>query len=257
MDLIWEDYDILKVIARQTAGFLALQHADSVLSASKQLRAMDQMSAFVVHDLKTINAQLGLLLRNAQRHRTNPAFIDDMLKTTENAVSRMTKLVDQLRAKHHTTNAVDVDLISVIAQVLRDRAQQRPAPVLESSIASLRVRADHEQLRAVLGHLVQNAQDATSADGSVRIEIEVTPVWANVTVSDTGHGMAPDFINNELFTPFATTKGVTGIGVGAYQSREYIRAIGGDVSVRSQQGVGTEFMIRLPVAAAQHSEAVA
>ena len=53
MQLIWEDYDILKIVARQTAGFLALHHADGVLSASKQLRAMDQMSAFVVHDLKT------------------------------------------------------------------------------------------------------------------------------------------------------------------------------------------------------------
>jgi putative PEP-CTERM system histidine kinase len=257
MNLIWEDYDILKVIARQTAGFLALHHADGVLSASKQLRAMDQMSAFVVHDLKTVNAQLGLLLHNAERHRTNPAFIDDMLKTTENAVNRMTKLVDQLRAKDLTTAAADVDLISVIDEVIRDRSTQQPSPVLENSAASITIRADHEQLRAVLGHVIQNAQDATAANGTVRVRVDVTPVWATVTVTDSGHGMAPEFIDNELFAPFVTTKGVAGIGVGAYQCREYIRALGGDVSVRSQRGVGTEFTLRMPLIAKRNAEAVA
>jgi putative PEP-CTERM system histidine kinase len=257
MNLIWEDYDILKIIARQTAGFLALHHADGVLSASKQLRAMDQMSAFVVHDLKTVNAQLGLLLKNAERHRTNPAFIDDMLKTTENAVHRMTKLVDQLRTKDHASAATEVDLIPIIDQVVRDRAEQSPQPILENFVDSIIVRADRERLSSVVGHVVQNAQDATADDGTVRVRIDATPVWAIVTVTDTGHGMAPEFIDNELFAPFATTKGVAGIGVGAYQCREYIRALGGDVTVRSQSGVGTEFTLRLPLALARDVEAVA
>ena len=257
MTLIWEDYDILKIIARQTAGFLALHHADSVLSASKQLRAMDQMSAFVVHDLKTVNAQLSLLLRNAERHRTNPAFIDDMLKTTEHAVSRMTKLVDQLRAKDRESVATEVDLISVVEQVVRDRAQQRPEPVLENLVTTLTIRADRERLSSVLGHVVQNAQDATTDSGVVRVRVDTTPVWATVVVTDTGHGMAQEFIDNELFAPFATTKGVAGIGIGAFQCREYVRALGGDVSVRSQTGVGTEFTLRLPLAHATNGQVTA
>jgi putative PEP-CTERM system histidine kinase len=247
MQLIWEDYDILKIVARQTAGFLALHHADSVLSASKQLRAMDQMSAFVVHDLKTINAQLGLLLRNAERHRANPAFIDDMLKTTENAVVRMTKLVDQLRQKDPAATSANVDLIELVNQVVHDRASQAPSPVMEHCATSITVRADPERLAAVLGHVVQNAQDATPERGAVSIRVETSSVWALVTVTDTGHGMTAQFIDNELFAPFATTKGVAGIGVGAFQCREYARAIGGDVSVKSQTGVGTEFTIRLPL----------
>jgi len=60
-----------------------------------------------------------------------------------------------------------------------------------------------------------------------------------------------------LFVPFVTTKGVAGIGVGAYQCREYIRALGGDVSVRSQRGVGTEFTLRMPLIAKRNAEAVA
>jgi signal transduction histidine kinase len=76
-------------------------------------------------------------------------------------------------------------------------------------------------------------------------------------VTDTGHGMTADFLDNELFAPFSTTKGVAGIGVGAYQCREYIRALGGDVSVRSQVGIGTELTVRLPIAVAATQEAVA
>ena len=215
------------------------------------------MSAFVVHDLKTVNAQLSLLLRNAERHRTNTVFIDDMLKTVDNAVNRMTKLTDQLRAKDKTSATVDVDLVSLIDQVIHDRAEQRPAPVLENSIAPVTIRADRERLSAVLSHVVQNGQDATAEDGTVRVRVDITSVWAIVTVTDTGHGMAPEFIDNELFAPFATTKGVAGIGIGAYQCREYVRTLGGDVSVRSQTAVGTEFTLRLPLATSRNAEVVA
>ena len=257
MTLIWEDYDILKIIARQSAGFLALHHADSELSASKQLRAMDQLSAFVVHDLKTVSAQLGLLLRNAERHRNNPAFIDDMLKTTENAVGRMNKLVDQLRSKDQVTVEHELNLVTVISEAVKARSTQDPVPQFETFMNPLPIRADSERLSSVIAHVIQNAQDATTADGTVRIRVGATSVWAVVVITDTGHGMTADFLDNELFAPFSTTKGVAGIGVGAYQCREYIRALGGDVSVRSQVGIGTEFTMRLPIAMAATEEAVA
>jgi len=246
LNLIWEDYDILKVVARQTAGFLALHYADSVLSASKQLRAMDQLSAFVMHDLKTVTAQLSLLLANAERHRSNPAFIDDMLKTTEHAVGRMTKLLDQLRSKDHPGTDSEWELVPIIEQVVHERSSQVPEPTLQPCASRVTITADRERLAAVLAHVVQNAQDATGADGNVRIAVDANPVWAIITVADTGHGMTQEFIDNELFAPFSTTKGVAGIGIGAYQCREYVRSLGGDVSVRSQQGIGTQFTLRLP-----------
>jgi len=141
--------------------------------------------------------------------------------------------------------------------VVKDRAAQAPVPQLETFIPFLSVRADAERLRSVIAHVIQNAQDATEADGTVRVRIDSTPVWAVVTVTDTGHGMSAEFLDTELFAPFATTKGVAGIGVGAYQCREYLRSLGGDVSVRSQIGVGTEFTLRLPLRIADSKEAVA
>ena len=52
---------------------------DMVLSDAQQLNALNRVSAFIVHDVKTTSAQLSLLLENAQRHKGNPAFIEDVL----------------------------------------------------------------------------------------------------------------------------------------------------------------------------------
>ena len=60
-------------------------------------------------------------------------------------------------------------------------------------------------------------------------------------------GMAVEFVENQLFQPFESTKGITGMGIGAYQTREYVRSIGGDVQVSSVPGAGTQFMLRLPL----------
>jgi signal transduction histidine kinase len=66
------------------------------------------------------------------------------------------------------------------------------------------------------------------------------------------------FIRERLFRPFDTTKGDTGMGVGAHDSREYIRALGGDIGVTSTPGKGTVFRISLPVAStAQRSDRMA
>jgi signal transduction histidine kinase len=68
---------------------------------------------------------------------------------------------------------------------------------------------------------------------------------AHLQVIDEGMGMDEEFVRNRLFKPFDTTKGAKGMGIGAYQAREYIRSLGGDVEVQSAPGSGTNFSIRL------------
>lgn len=247
MDLIWEDYDILKVIARQATAFLALQQADAELTASEQLRAMHQLSAFVVHDLKTVSAQLSLMLGNAARHKANPAFVDDMLKTTENAVTRMNKLLAQLRDRQSVAPGATCRLDDVTHEAVSRRREQLPVPIVAGAVNGIELAADHARLVDVITHVIQNAQDATPKDGSVTVELGQDRSWATIAVRDTGTGMTPEFMEQSLFVPFATTKGVSGIGIGAYQSREYLRSIGGDLTVRSQVGKGSEFVLRIPM----------
>jgi signal transduction histidine kinase len=88
----------------------------------------------------------------------------------------------------------------------------------------------------------------------VTVELGLDRTWATLAVRDSGSGMTREFVEQSLFVPFATTKGVSGIGIGAYQSREYLRSIGGDLTVRTEAGKGSEFVLRIPLLASQRAE---
>jgi putative PEP-CTERM system histidine kinase len=215
---------------------------------------MDQLSAFIVHDLKTVNAQLALLAKNAPRHRDNPAFIDDMLSTVENAVQRTGRLVDQLRQRTDAPPTQQFNLRELLESVVAERSSQAPVPALTVTDDSVVVSGDAGKLTSALAHIVQNAQDATGNNGEVGIELSHDEQWITVDVCDDGCGMTREFINSKLFRPFTTTKGLAGIGIGAYQCREYIRGLGGDVAVASKPGKGTRFTLRLPQASRDTTE---
>ena len=70
---------------------------------------------------------------------------------------------------------------------------------------------------------------------------------AKITSTDTGFGMGSGFIRERLFRPFDSTKCSQSMGIGAYQARNYVRTLGGQMEVTSEVGVGTPFSVRLPV----------
>jgi putative PEP-CTERM system histidine kinase len=203
------------------------------------------MSAFVVHDLKNIVAQLSLMLKNAERHRENPEFQKDMLMTVEHSVERMKQLMMQLREGATPVDAPHgVDLATVIGRIQRAKSDQQPVPEirLEEKVAA---KGHEDRLERVIGHLVQNAIDATNKDGRVWIRLAKQDGLALVEVGDTGHGMTPDFVRERLFKPFQTTK-AAGMGIGAYESFQYVQELGGRVQVDSTPNVGTHVRLLLP-----------
>lgn len=253
--LTWEDYILLTLIARQSSGFIALREADRELADADKLRSFNQVSAFIVHDVKTISSQLSLLIANAEKHKTNPAFVDDMIATVDNAVERMQKLLKQL-SEGDTQGGETVDLRTELEHTLQSFQRQSPAPELRLPDDPVGVRADPSKLRSAVGHLIQNALEAANlnANGSrcqprVAVQLVAHAPWAEITVEDSGPGMDTRFIESKLFQPFTSTKGVAGMGVGAYQARSYVRSLGGDVSVDSRPGHGSRFTIRLPLIA--------
>lgn len=247
--LDWEDYDVLRLAARQTAGFLALEQAAQLLNETERLNTYNRLSAFVVHDLKTIAAQLGLLIENADRHKRNPAFVDDMIATTANALGRMERLLKQFREQGD--GPIDaIELSSLLRTTLENFANHTPKPDLSAPLGPVSVRADPARLSSVINHTVENAIEATDPQGSVTVRLAEDNAWAEITVEDSGAGMTPEFVEQELFKPFHSTKGVMGMGIGAYQAREYLRSLGGDVDVVSATGRGTRFTMRIPRSAA-------
>lgn len=251
VELNWENFDLIKVVARQSCNLLAQADAQHRLSRAMQFEAVSKASAFMVHDLKTLIAQLSLLVKNAPKHRNNPAFIDDMINTTEHAVRKMSNLVDHIRkpAGLEDTDYQSIDLSELARGLVTQYSHQSPAPTLVGNPLPAMVRADYEQLRSVLGHLIQNAQDATPPTGEITLNVKRARGSVVLFIQDTGSGMSEEFINTSLFKPFESTKGLTGMGIGAYQAREYVQQLGGNIDVTSEPGVGSCFTVRIPLEA--------
>ncbi|MFV8571109.1 XrtA/PEP-CTERM system histidine kinase PrsK [Marinobacter sp. SBS5] len=247
--LNWENFDLIKVVARQTCNLLAQADAQNRLSRAMQFEAVSKASAFMVHDLKTLIAQLSLLVKNAPKHRGNPAFIDDMISTTDHAVRKMSNLVDHIRKPTAPNNEHrrDVDLTEVVRELIDTNSSRTPAPRLLGNPPDILVCAEQEQLRSVLGHLIRNAQDATPPDGEISLNLKTAKGSVVLFIQDTGTGMTDEFIRTKLFKPFESTKGLTGMGIGVYQAREYIQELGGNIAVTSEPGVGSCFTVRIPL----------
>tara|TARA_Y100001001_G_scaffold124300_1_gene122697 strand:+ start:579 stop:2714 length:2136 start_codon:yes stop_codon:yes gene_type:complete len=250
LELNWENFDLIKVVARQACNLLAQADAQHRLSRAMQFEAVSKASAFMVHDLKTVIAQLSLLVKNAPKHRNNPAFIDDMINTTEHAVRKMTNVVEHIRRPNTDDGdeCKSVNLTELINDLVVLHQHQSPVPQLEEPLPIATVKADSERLRSVLGHLIQNAQDATPTDGEIILTLKIAKGNVVLFIQDTGCGMTEEFINSHLFKPFQSTKGLTGMGIGAYQAREYIQRLGGSIDVTSEPGLGSCFSVRIPLA---------
>ncbi len=246
-ELNWEDRDLLKVAGRQAASHLAQYQANQALVNSRQFEAFNRLSAYVIHDLKNILAQQSLIVSNAGKHRDNPEFVDDVINTVENSVERMTRLMNQMRSGVRGGERQSIELGALLRETINERANTPPQPVLRVCADNVVVFADRAQLGTVFNHIIQNAQEAAGKTGQVTVELECADNRAIVWIEDNGVGMDEEFLQNRLFKPFESTKGLTGMGIGAFESREFIRALGGDIRVSSTPGVGSRFAVEMPV----------
>jgi putative PEP-CTERM system histidine kinase len=242
----WEVSDLLKVAARQAAAHLAQMRAANQLIVARQFESFNRTTTFVIHDLKNLIAQLSLLLANAEKHKDNPEFQADMLDTVENAVTRMNKVLSQLRRSSDEVQAQSVALADILADAAASKQAFKLRPAVDLPPASLRVRAERERLTRAIGHLLQNALEATPPNGRVSLRGFEESGQAIIEITDTGSGMDEEFIRTRLFQPFDSTKGA-GMGIGAYECRETIRALDGQLEVDSTPGRGTRFRISLPL----------
>ncbi|MGZ8163395.1 MAG: XrtA/PEP-CTERM system histidine kinase PrsK [Methylobacter sp.] len=247
--LNWEDHDLLKTVGMQLANALALNHASDALSRSRQFEAYNRLSAYLVHDLKNLVAQISLIVKNAEKHKYNPEFIDDSIATLENVVYKIEYLLSQLKkGTVKTDNKIVINLAEIIRDVYIQQAGNKPTLQLPEHADKIEVFGEKEKFTAILGHLVQNAQDATADDGFVKLELDKDAHQAIIKIIDNGCGMDSKFIAERLFKPFDTTKGNAGMGIGVYEARDYILKQAGQIAVESLPEEGTTFIISLPLA---------
>ncbi|HEY9197919.1 MAG TPA: XrtA/PEP-CTERM system histidine kinase PrsK [Gammaproteobacteria bacterium] len=244
----WEDCDLLKTAGRQAASHLAQLEAARALADARQFEMCNRLSTYVMHDLKNLVAQLSLVVTNAAKHKHNPQFMEDAIRTVEHSVDKMNRLMAHLRSGGADNRQIGpIDLCELLHDVARLMANGRPAPSVDCQAKGISARANKDRFAAILGHLVRNAQDATPDDGRIIMRLFKLDEWAVIEVQDNGSGMDAEFIRDRLFRPFETTKGKAGMGIGVYETREFMRAMNGDVEVISRLGEGTTFRLRVPI----------
>jgi len=245
--LDWEDFDLLRTAGRQAASSLAESFSQEALADARRFEEFNRRFAFILHDVKNLVSQLSLLARNAERHADNPEFRADMVATLQGSVGKMNELLQRL-APHSPARVQRV-------------APEPLRPVLTSAIAARR--GDHDvrllgdtnlwgmfdaaALEQALGHLLQNAVEACSPALPVTVRVDCNGETVSIAITDKGVGMDSDFVRNRLFQPFASSKS-GGFGIGAFEARSLIDAMGGRLTVDSRPGTGTTFTILLPSA---------
>ena len=242
----WEVRDLLKTASRQAASFLALMHATDALLEARKFEAFNKMSAFVVHDLKNIVAQLSLMMQNARRLKDNAEFQEDMLNTVENSLERMRRLMLQLRSGETPAGASSGIALPALVERIRAAAMARGRSVEVKIVDPVVARGHEDRVQRVLGHIVDNAFDASQPADAVVLTLAREGSHAKIVVRDSGEGMSAEFLNDRLFKPFTSTK-VNGMGIGAYESRQYIQELGGSLTVQSELGQGTVVTVLLPL----------
>jgi putative PEP-CTERM system histidine kinase len=250
---IWEDLDLVKTVGRQIANYLARHEQSELLSQARQFETFNKLSAFVMHDLKNLIAQQSLVVKNAEKHKDNPAFVEDAINTIKNSVDRMNGLLTKLR--QNSSEEIKILLLKdVLIEAIKRCQKTTPVPTLVPISASYRIKADFDSLVMVFTHLMHNAQDATPSSGFIDVYTNSTTNAVSITIEDNGEGMSEDFIRTKLFRPFESTKAGKGMGVGVYQAREYIENLGGEFSVESSLSQGSKFTLTIPVVHNQSEE---
>jgi putative PEP-CTERM system histidine kinase len=246
--LDWEDFDLFRTAGIQAASYIAEARSQQALADARRFDEFNRRFAFIMHDIKNLVSQLSLVARNAERHADNPEFRADMIATLQSSVRKMNDLLARLSpgAAREAEPARPVEVQGLLDAIAA--AKRRVHPVKVSGDAALVAKADPAGLEQALGHLVQNAIEASAANEPVELRFFESGGDVAIEVIDRGHGMSAAFVRDRLFQPFVSTKD-QGFGIGAYEARALILAMGGRLDVESGEGEGTRFTLYLPAAA--------
>jgi len=243
----YEDYDLMKTIARQASIAIQHQRLSEELTKARSMEAVGNLATFVVHDLKNLVATVSLIVENAHHHLDNPEFQQDMLGSLKNTADKMLGLIARLKnlGESELFNLRPTELMPLVQKSARMVGSTLSASSGVTVQGSTEVAlADERELQKVLLNLFINGLEASQGDRKVvlcEVGFEGAPF---IRVTDYGCGMSQRFIRKDLFTPFRTTK-KEGLGIGLYQSRQIVAAHGGRIDVESVEGQGTVFTVWL------------
>jgi putative PEP-CTERM system histidine kinase len=246
-----EVFDLLRMLGREVAMFLAERRGAERLAEQAPLEAYARRFAFVAHDVKTVAHQLTMLLDNADTHIADPEFQADMLLTVRASADRINTLIARLRAQPDGLAAEAPSTTDALARLRAlTRARPHPVEITHDHDIPQRVAMAPDQFDSAVTHLLDNAAEAGPPGAPIRLRLLREGTRLILEIADDGPGMSEDFVRDALFRPLATSK-PHGNGIGAWQARELLRRAGGELDVVTSPGRGTTMRLWLPLEIAE------
>jgi putative PEP-CTERM system histidine kinase len=246
--LTYEDYDLMKTLAKQASLAILNFRLLEELAETREITAVAKISSFIIHDLKNLTSNLSLLLDNAENYIRNPEFQTDMIETIKNTLNKMKNLIHKLKTipEKRALNIERAAINILIREVVDELTKTKQSKNIIYHGSSVMSEVDAEEIKKIVLNLILNALDAIDEKGTVEVETGIDGENIYIRIKDNGCGMTEEFIYNNLFKPFRTTK-KKGLGIGLYQCKQVVEAHAGRIEINSEAGKGSVFTVYLPV----------
>jgi two-component system NtrC family sensor kinase len=229
-----------------------LEKKNKELFQSKKLAAIGTLASGVAHELNNPlnNIYISTQILVREIGKTYPSKIKEVITDIHSQTLRVKRIVGDLLefARGREPQPKEVNLYQLIENAHQLTCStvnmERVRFVMDSDTGDVVVRADPEQLERVFINLFANAVEAMSGEGELTVSFLQEDNYIKIKVSDTGKGMSGAALE-KVFEPFYTTKD-KGTGLGLAIVFNIINKHGGSISIQSEAGRGTTFIISLP-----------
>jgi signal transduction histidine kinase len=220
------------------------------LTQKESLAAVGEFATSLAHEVRNPLTSVRLILQKATARSEDPKC-SELITTALATLEGLNRTVSGALsvAQSGLVKAQTIDLREPLAAAMRTAApefQARSARLEPLADATpVHVQADAAALERLFLNLLRNAAQALGAQGRARVGVEAADDVATVTIRDTGPGIPKDDLEH-VFEPFYSTK-AEGTGLGLAIARQIVAAHGGELSIASEEGHGTEVRVQLPV----------
>lgn len=246
-----ERRNVEHALRRQREERVEQARVDAELAHVRRVESIAELAAEVGADIGAALAVVEARARalTADLHGDDAAeCLSDILEATSNAASIMRSLTMLGPETHAAARGNVADAVRALPKLVRRTIPERIAIEVENECdATVAIAAP--DLTRVLANLMLNARDAILERGAITVRARCDDAAVLIEVRDTGTGMSPE-VQERLFQPFFTTKAVgRGTGLGLATAKVLVDRAGGSITVVSELGHGTTFVIRLPLLA--------
>jgi len=236
------EIQFISSIGHQFSLALLSARLSEELLAARQIESFHKFTTFVMHDLKNSVSMLSMLLQNYEANMNKPGFQKSAMATIDGAVKRMQSVMEKLKGgeEEESFKISDCNLNEIVLGLQKRLGLNEKKEIEYSCKLATKavVAGDVEKMTEIVRNLIINSLEAMPEGGRLAIKTAQDSNSVVLEVTDSGVGMTEEFISKRLFKPFATTK-KKGLGIGLYQSKEWVEKMGGKMNVKSTPGKGS------------------